>query len=332
MRRIPLVSIVVCNYNDLDHIRKCLESLEHTTWRNREIIVVDELTPGIEQLIADFPEVRLLHSDRRLGLPAARNKGASIAYGEYLAFLDNDTKVEPDWLSFLVDIFSSDANIACAQAKLLQMHNPKVIDGVGGFIDYMGFTHDLGRDELDLGQYDRILEMFYPKGACFITNRKVFNLLHGFDEDFFLDLEDVDFGWRVRLMGYRIVSCPRSKVYHLSGGTRGKRFPWIERERFVRNHMRMIIKNYSWRSMLRVLPEVICLYLISILEYPVTRRGGVRMSMGIVKGLLGSIVDFKSTWVKRKGVQKKRVVTDSTLNPVIYQHPSLVERITKKLP
>jgi GT2 family glycosyltransferase len=300
--------------------------------RTREIIVVDELTPGIEQLLADFPDIKLLHSDRRLGLSAARNKGARIAQGEYLAFLDNDTKVEPDWLSPLVAVLSSDPNIACVQPKLMRMEHPTVIDAIGCFIDYMGFTHDLGQDELDEGQYDSISELFFAKGACFITKRNIFNVLRGFDEDFYLEFEDTDFGWRVRLMGYRVVSCPRSKVYHLGGSTRGKRPPWVAREHLVRNHIRMIIKNYSRRNILRVLPEVICLYFISILVYPVTRRQGVRNSIGTLKGLLGSIVDFKSTWFKRTEAQMKRVATDSALNHVIYQHPSLVERIVKKLP
>jgi hypothetical protein len=300
--------------------------------RRREIIVVDELTPGIEQMLADFPDVKLLHSDRRLGLSAARNKGARMAQGEYLAFLDNDTKVEPDWLSHLVAVLSSDPNIACVQAKLMRMDDPTVIDAIGCFIDQMGFTHGLGQDELDKGQYDSISELFFAKGACFITKRSVFNVVRGFDEDFYLDHEDVDFSWRVRLMGYKVVSCPRSKVYHLEGSTRGKRSPWVEREREVRNHIKMIIKNYSRRNLLRVLPEIICYYLINILVYPVTPRWGVRSSIGILKGLLDSIFDFKSTWFKRTEVQTKRVVTDSALSPVIYQHPSLVERIAKKLP
>jgi GT2 family glycosyltransferase len=223
-RELPLVSIVIVNYRFTQHIGNCLESLKRTKHPSFEVIVVDQLTSNLNEIISRYPWVKFLHFDEDIGVAASRNRGAEIARGAYLVFLDSDTVVHSSWLSSLIKPLEHDSKIACAQAKILLKRDPVSIYGVSLAIDRYGFAHSLGLNKIDTGQYDNVSEIFSAITACAVVDTNVFRKVGGFDERFHYWHEDLDLGWRIRLLGYRIVLASRSKIYHYFGGTREQAF------------------------------------------------------------------------------------------------------------
>jgi len=168
----PMVSIVVVNARGTVNLRRCLNSLFETEYSNFEVIVVDCLTHGIEEMLkSEFPKARIVHLDYDCGPAEQHNIGYRMSDPEskYIAFLDNDTEVTSGWLINLLTTLNSDETVGVLQPKLLFLNSKKRIDGSGDFMDYVGNTYSRGRFEIDLGQYDSKPEIFSARGAAFIT-------------------------------------------------------------------------------------------------------------------------------------------------------------------
>ncbi len=131
-----------------------------------------------------------------------------------------------------------------------------VLNGVGGGMNYLGFSYDVGMHEVDCGQRDRPREVLFPCGAACAIKRSAFEEAGGFDDQFFMYHEDVDLGWRLHLLGYSVQTAPQSVVYHRFGGTSRRAAGAFFRERLgLRHDLRSLIKNYQWATLVRVLPH-----------------------------------------------------------------------------
>ena len=225
---LPMVSVVIPHYGGRDILSECLISLKNCTYRNLEIIVVDNNSPddSIECIKTNFPEVNLIHSEYNRGFAGGCNFGAQHAKGEYLFILNNDTVHEPDLIDHLVTRIESNATISSVQPKIKNYQNREYFDyagACGGFMDRYCFPFARGRIfitvEKDTGQYDDACKIFWASGTAFLTQKKIFNQLGGFDEIFFAHMEEIDYHWKCQLMGYEVWVEPRSVVYHKGAKT-----------------------------------------------------------------------------------------------------------------
>lgn len=124
----------------------------------------------------------------------------------------------------------SDSNIAACQPKLRSYYEKEKFEYAGrrgGFIDEYGYPFQAWRIfqhiETDLGQYDNPMEIFWATGACMFVRADLYRQFGGFDEDFFAHMEEIDFCWRQKTAGYKIMFCPDSVVYRVGGGTLPKK-------------------------------------------------------------------------------------------------------------
>ena len=138
---------------------------------------------------------------------------------------------------------------AC-QPKILQHGNKSKFEyagAAGGFIDKFGFPFCRGRlfetVEQDNGQYDDPSEVFWATGACMFVRKEVYKQLGGLDGDFFAHMEEIDFCWRAKRAGYKIMFEPSSTVYHVGGGTLSKSNPWKTFLNF-RNGLELLVKTF----------------------------------------------------------------------------------------
>ena len=209
----PLVSIIIVNYNGKSYLRKCLESIKKIDYDNLEIIVVDNnSTDGtMEFLVQNHPSVITLKLDQNHGFAKPNNMAAKIARGDFLLFLNNDTKVTPNFLTELVQVLVKDDQIGICQSLLLKPNGE--MDSSGDFIDTIGVVYN-SKEPID-----KIREISSARGASMIVRKKLFSDLGGFDEKFFVSFEDVDLGWRTWIKGYRVAINPKSIVYHYGGKT-----------------------------------------------------------------------------------------------------------------
>lgn len=207
------ISIIIVNYNGKRHLENCLKSLMAIDYKKFEVILVDNNSTddSIEFVKSNYPSVTLLKLDKNYGFAEPNNKGTKIAKGNYFLFLNNDTIVDPNFISEMVKVLENDSKIGICQSLLLKPDG--TIDSSGDFIDEIGVVYNSKK------QVEQVREISSARGAAMMVKRSVFEKIGGFDEKFFVSFEDVDFCWRAWIMGYRIVLVPKSVVYHGVGQT-----------------------------------------------------------------------------------------------------------------
>lgn len=321
--REPLVSVIIANYNGKKYLEKCLSSVLETLYSNFEVIFVDNgSTDGSLEILREFQSdsrMRIVENGVNMGYAMGNNVGIVFARGDYVVFLNNDTIVEPDWLTELVNVMESDVSIGAAQSKLLLMDSPTQLDSAGNFLDFSGTTYERGKYEEDVGKYE-VGEIFACKGASMIVRHQVLDRLGVFDPDYFFYYEETDLCWRFRLAGYRIVFAPSSIVYHKSGGsipTDGHQMFSFHVYLLNRNRIATLLKNYEIQNIMRYLvPWLISetRRIASMGLSSLRKRSNIYYSMQSSKAILWNLKHFRHTWKKRIYVQNSvRRVTDAQI-------------------
>jgi len=222
------MDVVIVNWNSGDQIERCVDSLAGA--QTQSVIVVDNAsTDGSEQTIAGRPGVTLFQSTNNMGFGRACNLGAEQANSEYLLFLNPDAAVYPatlrEALSFMQDPTNAQVGICGVQ---LVDESGHVARSCARFPTASGFVaHAVGLDRIfpRLGhfmaewQHNSTREVDHVIGAFFFVRRALFESLGGFDERFFLYLEDLDFSYRARQAGWRSVYLAEVQAFHAGGGT-----------------------------------------------------------------------------------------------------------------
>ena len=160
-----------------------------------------------------YPQVTWLRSPHNSGFGGGNNLAARRARGEYLAFLNPDTTVEPGWLEALIAALEADPQAGMATSKILLMDDPSRINTCGNDVHISGLTLCRGMGA-PANDYNQVEEVAAVSGAAFVIRRGLFEQLGGFDPAYFMYMEDTDLSWRARLAGWRILYVPASVVYH----------------------------------------------------------------------------------------------------------------------
>lgn len=314
-----LVSIIIVNYNGKKYLKQCLRSVLEQNYPNFEIIFVDDASTdgSIELLKKTFSNdyrVKIIQNSKTFGPAQTRNIGVKAAKGKYIVFLDNDTEVTPNWLNHLVTTMENDPTIGIAQSTLLNVEDSTKIQHSGLFmIDYCGWTWKSNRDipykHLIKNQTNSTI-IFAAATAAMIIRHNTLNEVGPFDPKFFIYFEDTDLSWRVWLKGYKIVSIPKSVVYHKEAGSveyKTKASAFTEYN-YDKNCLRMITKNYSLKYTLKFLPTTcVCLFAKALIQMKKTKTGSM---IGLIKAFIWNILESKDTIQERAKIQKLRKVSD----------------------
>lgn len=206
----------------------------------------------------NFPWVNVIQNNRNLGFAKGNNIGAKKASGEYIAFLNNDTRVDPNWLKELIATISEKEGVICVGGRILSWNGRK-IDFVGGSLNFYGMGFHPHYGELNSDCITETKEILFACGGSMLINKEVFLECGGFDEDYFAYFEDVDLGWRLWVLGYKVMFTPRAITYHRYQAT-SKKFPTYKRVvLYERNALYTIIKNYNDENLYKILPIAILL-------------------------------------------------------------------------
>ncbi len=215
----PLISIIIVNYNGKHLLKECFDSLMDMNYPKdrREIFMVDNCSnDGSVQFVQEsYPEIKIIGNNIN-NYCMANNVGIKSSNGEYVAFLNNDTKVDKNWLIELVKIISSDNEIGAVGSKIVFMDGRTQSVGHAEFPNY--YWGDNGFLEEDKQQYNRVKKVESISNCAALYRRKVFNEIGFFDEDFEMYMEDVDMAFRLREKKWNILYVPESIVsHHLHG-------------------------------------------------------------------------------------------------------------------
>ncbi len=227
----PKVSIITLNWNGLEDTAECLESLKKINYPNYEVIVVDNGSEGndvpvLEEKFGDF--IQLIKNDRNYGSCGGHNIAIRYALNnsnpDYILLLDNDTVVDPEFLTEMVKVAEADPAIGIAGAKIYYYDEPDRLQYLGHKIDlWRGVTGPLlgiirekilGRKEFDRGQHDSIREVEHIVFWCALFKRKSIESIDLFDERHFWGSGDFDYFIRAEKAGFKAVYIPRAKVWH----------------------------------------------------------------------------------------------------------------------
>jgi len=247
----PTISVIVVNWDRRELLRASLLSLRAQSFRDFEIIVVDNGSrDGSPAMLAEeFPDVTLIRNAENRGFCAGNNQGIAAARGRYIALLNNDAEAEPGWLEALLSGMRSEGDVGMCASKILFYEARNVIDKAGHLIYPDGQNRGRGCGEPDHGQYASPEEALFPDGCAAMYDRRVFESAGLFDEDFFAYGDDAELGLRARLAGWRCLYVPTAVVYHHHSSTLGR----FSEERLVlveRNRLWLATKLFPWRLLL----------------------------------------------------------------------------------
>ena len=250
----PLVSIVIVNWNGADIIHECLVSVKKIRYEPVEIIVVDNAsTDDSVKKIKCFENIILVESKQNLGYAGGNNLGFTHCSGRYIATLNNDTEVDPDWLEEpikMLESYSGIGIISCRQMNALERGN---IDTLYSYLDRdLLFTRmGHGQEYIDSLLFSTGGDVLAANGASAIYRKQLVDQLGGFEEKFFAYHEESDLHMRAFYAGWRCSYVPASIVYHRGSYSFEKIKPifyyYLERNRiwFLYRHFpwSLIIKN-----------------------------------------------------------------------------------------
>lgn len=307
------VNVIIPNWNGAKFLHDCLSSLRDQTYQNMEIIMVDNGSAdnSINFAKENFPEVRIVSLNKNMGFAYAVNKGISSSKGKYIALLNNDTKVEKNWLEELVKVLNENPEAGSGTPKIMMIDNKKIIGGTGDFYNSFGLTFQRGHGEIDRGQYDKREEVFSACGTASIYRKEIFDNIGLFDEDFFSYFEDVDLGFRAQLAGWKCIYVPTAIVYHHYRGT-SENISSFDFYYTPRNRIFLMIKNMPLNLILRKIHKLIYAQL-SIAIYFLTEK----QLLNLLKAYLGVLRKLPSMLKKRKKILNQKKVSSQYLNSLI---------------
>lgn len=254
------LAVVILNWNGRKFLKDFLPSVIEHNPDYSEIVVADNASTddSVEFLKENYPNIRIIQNETNGGFSKGYNDALKQIDAEYYCLLNSDIKVSSGWIDPIIKLMDSDENIAVCQPKLLSYFEPKKFEyagAAGGFIDKYGYPFCRGRIfseiETDRGQYNDVCEIFWATGACMFVKADIYHKFGGLDEDFFAHMEEIDFCWRLKNHGYKIMYCPDSKVYHLGGGTLPKNSSQKTYLNF-RNNIILLYKNLPKRRLFHV--------------------------------------------------------------------------------
>ncbi|WP_125774502.1 glycosyltransferase [Antribacter gilvus] len=257
-----VVSVILVNYKGAEDTITCLKYFGEVDWPadQLELIVVDNDSQdgSAERIRAAVPQATVIDSGGNLGFAGGCNLGVEHATGEYVGFINNDARPGPGWIRAAVDAMAADPTIGSVASKVLDWDG-KLIDYVDGSLTWYGMGYKREAEWPDSAEYDEPKDVLFGTGAAMFLPADVYRAVGGFDERFFMFYEDVDLGWRLNLLGYRVRYVPGSVAYHKHHVTMKKFGNYRESYLLERNALLSMYKNLDDESLAKALPAAMAL-------------------------------------------------------------------------
>lgn len=307
------LTAVVLTYDRRDLLDVILPSVERQTMPDLRVLVVDNGShDGSAAYVRErWPAFEILGLRENIGVARALNRGVEAVGSEYIALLNNDLELEPDYLELLVRALDRHPEAASAAGKMLSFSDRTRFDGAGDEFMWSSAATHRGFCEVDIGQYDDAEEVFSPCAGAAVFRRRCFDVVGPFDEDFFAYLEDIDWGLRAQLAGFTARYEPAAVSYHMGGATTSgdkPRYGLLLR----RNQIWLVVKNYPARALARHGLKL----LLHHTGWVVTaaREGTLREEIDALAAVLRGLPRML---LKRRAVQATRRVSLERLDAVI---------------
>ncbi|MBI2822794.1 MAG: glycosyltransferase family 2 protein [Acidobacteria bacterium] len=305
-------TVVVVNWNGLEHLRGCLASLRRQQFRDFKIVLVDNGSSdgSVDWVKREFPEVGLLSLPTNLGFAAANNRAIEACDAPWVALLNNDTEADPGWLGALMEAAAGHPEASFFASEIRLFDRRDLLDSAGDGLPIAGAAFKIGH----LRPADAYRQLCYVPGACAaaaLYQTALLRELGGFDEEFFCIYEDADLNLRAQLAGHRCLYVPDAVVYHKVNATLA-RDPKSVVFYGQRNAEWLIWKNIPSSLLWKYLPARLMYFVVSLFYFTLRARLGV-----FLRAKWAAWRGRRPILEKRRRLQQGRKVDDRYLESLL---------------
>jgi GT2 family glycosyltransferase len=307
----PFVTIIVLTFNSINEIDECLSSMLRQTYPNFSILLIDSCSSDgtVEHVRTHFPKISIVELKTNEGYRRGNAFGMKVAEGDLVVVCNDDVMVESEWLRAMVDVMS-DGIVGIVTPMILLADNPDVVNAAGNTLHFTGMYGPRGKNE-NRRLHEKQRTVAAASGCCFMVSRELLTKLNGFSTDFDIyntgwhaSFEDVDFGWRLQLLGYRIEYTPSAIMYHKyqQPDMLPTRFASYEWGRYI-----TILRCYESVTIVLLIPLLIVIELCAWIYATSKGCDYVKAKWGVMNWIFRNI---KEIMRMRQRVQAMRKVSD----------------------
>ena len=309
-----LFTVVIPNWNGRRFLKTCLDSLRAQTYPAIEVIIADNgSSDGSQRYVkANYPEAVLIELGANQGFTGACNIGMEAARGCFIALLNNDTEVEPNWVAEIVNAFDEHAEVGMIASKMLLFDQRGRIHATGDFFTTDGRAGNRGVWEKDEGQYDCADYVFAACGGSSAYRKSMLDQIGLLDNDYFFLLEDIDLAWRAQLAGYKALYAPGAVVYHRLSATGGgvmasfydgRNAIWL----VVKNLPAALWRKYAGQILMRQ----------AGLAWQALKAWRGAEARARLRGMAVGLLTIRGALRKRRRIQAAKTVTDDYVDSML---------------
>jgi GT2 family glycosyltransferase len=306
------VAVLVPHHNRIELLKNLIPSLIAQTFRDRVLVLIDDASTDDSAAEAArlWPELKIIRSEVNQGFAATVNLGIESSQSEFVAIVNSDVELAPDWLALLVATLEQHPGAGSATGKTLIAGDHTRLDGAGNQMRWSGAAGQRGYGQLDQGQFDAAANVISACAGYSMYRRSALDHVGLFDEDLLAYYEDVDWGLRAQLAGYGCRYQPGAIATHVGSATHGRSKRYLRLER--RNMLLVVVKCYPLSAIVLALPQIILYQGVLIC------RGALNGTMAVqLFAILDAIRATPRFLRKRSAVRRLRTVSRKQLNAVM---------------
>jgi GT2 family glycosyltransferase len=331
-----LVTVVIPTLAADSRLLECVQSLSRQTWRDFEVVIVDNSGKGLVRKNGTGPGARVIENAQNVGFGTAINQGMKTSSARYVATLNDDAMAHAGWLEALVVALSGrpDAGMCASQVRLFGEDR---LDSAGMLIARDGSSKQRGHGRLP-DDFPVTEEVLMPSGSAALYRRAMLEEIGGFDDSFFLYCEDTDLGLRARWAGWKCLYSPLAVVEHHYSLSAGRASP-LKAYYVERNRLFVLVKNFPGR-MLAAAPLVTLARYFWHARFLLQGRGsaarfraegnaGPKMVWYIVKAHAALVASLGRLWRQRREIRARARITPAVFRHLMRSHAISARKVAE---
>lgn len=265
------VAILIVNWNGKALLTECLDSVFSQTYDNFHVVLVDNgsVDGSVDLVSRNYPQVKIIALTENHGFAGGNNQGLPYCTGEFLALVNNDVVLAPDWLDKMILPMGADPAVGLCSSKIY-IKGTLRLDTIGDQFTTAFTGSKLGENELGV-DYERNFHVDGVCAAAALYRLSMIEKIGFFDEDLFLNYEDTDLNLRAKMQGWRCVYVPGAWCQHAVNSTIGT-MSATSVFYFSRNSLLVLVKNIPWRLIFRRFPQRLYFEIVALVYYGVWHR------------------------------------------------------------
>ena len=314
------ISYIIVSYNSEKYIGKCLDTVLDQTHQDYDVIVIDNNSSDktvdiVSQYVNKHKKIRLIKNPSDAGYAAAIMMALEKSSGEFIAILNDDVFLDPQWGSNLLNSFRTDNKVMASSGLVLYPDGS--VQSEGGLMDKYGAVVQKESKIFHTRFINPSSDFFYNDGSSFMIRRTILEKIT-FDLNLFMYYDDVDFSWKIHLLDYKLAYVPKAVCYHVMGHSS----PGLGTFKFyliARNRLYMCTKNYSRWNVLKRIPIIVVLLFLNGVYYDFTKEQK-GYTLNFFKSFLWNLQNLKIIMNERKKIKSIRKVSDKEIEKFLIDH------------